>query len=161
MAVSKVITVVCKTTPYAIDRFTNKLWDEEMHYLTHMTTPSLWSEKKKKHIEDRNRHLKNKRLTLKDITGSRTIAHHSSFTTTTTTTTNSVCLVDEPIAYEPVITTISPQRRQRMSLPFWERSPYLVRRSNSHCLFLVSHYTHPHSEMAGKSEMKRLACVSN
>lgn len=69
----------------AIDKFANKLWDDEMYYFNVMATPYLWGEKKTTHTGSVNRHLKNKRVTLKDVTGSRTVTHHSSSTMTTTT----------------------------------------------------------------------------
>lgn len=42
-----------------------------------MSTPLLWSEKKRDHVKALERHLKKKRITLKNITGSRTVNHHS------------------------------------------------------------------------------------
>jgi hypothetical protein len=76
-----------------VDKFGNILWDEEMHYLDKMTNPDMWTHKKKEHMRARERHLKQKRFTLRHITGSRTITHHSSYhesrTTTATTTTSS------------------------------------------------------------------------
>jgi hypothetical protein len=76
----------------AVDRFANKLWDEEKHYLDVMTNPHMWSEKKTEHMKAVQRHLKYKRTTLKNTTGSRTITHHTSYrdshTSATVTTTN-------------------------------------------------------------------------
>lgn len=80
----------------AVDQFVDKLWEEDTLHMRTITTPQLWSDKKKEHLAARTRHLKAKRITLKDISGSRTISHHnstfssssSSATVTTTTTTN-------------------------------------------------------------------------
>lgn len=84
-----------------VDQFANKLWDEKQDYLNVMTKPHLWSEKKKKHMEAVERHMKKKRIRLANITGSRTVTHHSFYhdfhtsttmkssnTTTTTATTS-------------------------------------------------------------------------
>jgi hypothetical protein len=82
----------------AVNHFANRLWDEETYYLEMMSNPILWSEKKQEHMKALNRHLNNKRCTLKAVTGSRTVNHHSfylsfassfSSTSTTTTTTSS------------------------------------------------------------------------
>lgn len=74
----------------AIDQFANKLWAEETYYTKTMTTPHLWSEKKATHIAAVNRHLKNKRILLKDVTGSRTVTHHSYSSSVSTTKSTTV-----------------------------------------------------------------------
>lgn len=71
----------------AMDQFANKLWEEETYYLNMISTPHLWSEKKRIYMAAINRHLKSKKITLKNVTSSRTILHHSSSTTNSTTTT--------------------------------------------------------------------------
>jgi hypothetical protein len=77
-----------------------------MYYLNLMNTPHLWSEKKAKHTAAISRHLKNKRFTLKDITGSRTISHHSMSTTIALYNDIDIDLepppVVDPIIFEPI-----------------------------------------------------------
>lgn len=65
--------------PKDIDKFANKLWEEDKKYADDINSPLLWADKKKEHEKDREKHLKNKRVALKHITGSRTTTHHASF----------------------------------------------------------------------------------
>lgn len=81
-------------TPGATDLFANKLWTEENNYCGLMNDPTLWSDKKRRYMQDVNRHLNKKRILLKDVTGSRTVTHHSLVKTTTTTTTPSSNITD-------------------------------------------------------------------
>jgi hypothetical protein len=63
-------------SPKNIDKFANALSTEEDYYTKMVQDPTLWAEKKKEHAAAIEKHLKKKRITLKNIKGSRTIAHH-------------------------------------------------------------------------------------
>jgi hypothetical protein len=60
-----------------------------MHYLDMMKNPNMWSEKKKDHMKALERHLKDKRRSLKTVNGSRTISHHSYYTSNSNFTSSS------------------------------------------------------------------------
>jgi hypothetical protein len=62
-----------------IDVFANELWKEETYYSTTIATPHLWLQKKNEHDAAVRRHLNSKQISLKSITGSRTVTHHTSF----------------------------------------------------------------------------------
>jgi hypothetical protein len=85
--------IMPELSPTATDLFVNKLWAKENNYRGVMNDLDLWSDKKKRYMQDLNHHLNKKRIDLKDMTGSRTVTHYS-FVKTTTTATAMTSIVD-------------------------------------------------------------------